>query len=99
MQLPLTITGGGGDKALPQVEIMCHDKWTPHCVLNAATLLKTELGSVPDGKVKIRLESDGSLLDVDEDDVEKVLNHQISSALHQLQMALAEYVTSADFTL
>lgn len=34
---------------------------------------------MPDGKVKIRLESDGSLLDVDEDDVEKVLNHQISS--------------------
>ncbi|KAM3600864.1 uncharacterized protein V6R79_003893 [Siganus canaliculatus] len=36
-----------------------------------ATLLKTEAGSLPDGKVKIRLESDGSLLDVDEDDVEK----------------------------
>lgn len=38
----------------------------------AATLLKTEAGSLPEGKVKIRLESDGSLLDVDEDDVEKV---------------------------
>uniref|UniRef100_A0A3B5APC4 Unconventional myosin-XVIIIa-like n=1 Tax=Stegastes partitus TaxID=144197 RepID=A0A3B5APC4_9TELE len=36
-----------------------------------ATLLKTETGSLPEGKVKIRLESDGSLLDVDEDDVEK----------------------------
>ncbi|XP_044077959.1 unconventional myosin-XVIIIa-like isoform X12 [Siniperca chuatsi] len=36
-----------------------------------ATLLKTEAGSVPEGKVKIRLESDGSLLDVEEDDVEK----------------------------
>ncbi|KAM9499354.1 unconventional myosin-XVIIIa-like isoform 4-T4 [Salvelinus alpinus] len=36
-----------------------------------ATLLKTEPGSLPEGKVKIRLESDGSLLDVDEDDVEK----------------------------
>ncbi|XP_034405969.1 unconventional myosin-XVIIIa-like [Cyclopterus lumpus] len=36
-----------------------------------ATLLKTEAGSLPEGKVKIRLESDGSLLDVDEDDVEK----------------------------
>lgn len=47
-------------------------------VFDAATLLKTEAGSVPDGKVKIRLESDGSLLDVDEDDVEKVFNHQIS---------------------
>lgn len=68
-------------------------------MLNAVTLLKTEAGSVPDGKVKIRLESDGSLLDVDEDDVEKVLNHQISSVLQQLQMALAEYVTSADFKL
>ncbi|XP_031428134.1 unconventional myosin-XVIIIa-like isoform X2 [Clupea harengus] len=36
-----------------------------------ATLLKTEAGSLPEGKVKIRLEHDGSLLDVDEDDVEK----------------------------
>ncbi|KAM9780791.1 unconventional myosin-XVIIIa-like isoform 4-T6 [Syngnathus typhle] len=36
-----------------------------------ATLLKTEAGSLPEGKVKIRLDSDGSLLDVDEDDVEK----------------------------
>uniref|UniRef100_A0A7N5ZRH9 Myosin motor domain-containing protein n=1 Tax=Anabas testudineus TaxID=64144 RepID=A0A7N5ZRH9_ANATE len=36
-----------------------------------ATLLKTEAGSLPEGKVKIRLESDGSLLEVDEDDVEK----------------------------
>lgn len=54
---------------------------------------------MPDGKVKIRLESDGSLLDVDEDDVEKVFNHQISSKPHQLQMALGEYVTAADFKL
>ena len=46
---------------------------------DAATLLKTEAGSLPEGKVKIRLESDGSLLDVDEDDVEKVFNHQIKS--------------------
>ncbi|CAJ1064269.1 unconventional myosin-XVIIIa-like isoform X9 [Xyrichtys novacula] len=36
-----------------------------------ATLLKTQAGSLPEGKVKIRLESDGSLLEVDEDDVEK----------------------------
>ncbi|XP_057677598.1 unconventional myosin-XVIIIa-like isoform X4 [Corythoichthys intestinalis] len=36
-----------------------------------ATLLKTEAGILPEGKVKIRLDSDGSLLDVDEDDVEK----------------------------
>lgn len=68
-------------------------------MFDAATLLKTEAGSVPDGKVKIRLESDGSLLDVDEDDVEKVFNHQISSKPHQLQMALGEYVTAADFKL
>ncbi|XP_077448363.1 unconventional myosin-XVIIIa-like [Stigmatopora argus] len=36
-----------------------------------ATLLKTEADILPEGKVKIRLDSDGSLLDVDEDDVEK----------------------------
>ncbi|XP_068614961.1 unconventional myosin-XVIIIa-like [Brachionichthys hirsutus] len=36
-----------------------------------ATLLKTGADMLPEGKVKIRLESDGSLLDVDEDDVEK----------------------------
>lgn len=37
-----------------------------------ATVIKTEAGSLPEGKVKIRLEHDGSLLDVDEDDIEKV---------------------------
>ncbi|XP_062870815.1 unconventional myosin-XVIIIa-like [Trichomycterus rosablanca] len=37
-----------------------------------ATQLKTEEGTVPEGKVKIRLEHDGELLEVDEDDVEKV---------------------------
>uniref|UniRef100_A0AAY4DS32 Uncharacterized protein n=1 Tax=Denticeps clupeoides TaxID=299321 RepID=A0AAY4DS32_9TELE len=36
-----------------------------------ATLLKTEAGSLPEGKVKIKLEHDGTLLDVDEDDIEK----------------------------
>ncbi|XP_035290732.1 unconventional myosin-XVIIIa-like isoform X3 [Anguilla anguilla] len=36
-----------------------------------ATLIKTEAGSLPEGKVKIRLEHDGALLDVDEEDVEK----------------------------
>lgn len=41
------------------------------CV-SAATRLKSEDGSVPEGKVKIRLEHDGTILDVDEDDVEKV---------------------------
>ncbi|KAL4647202.1 unconventional myosin-XVIIIa isoform X8 [Arapaima gigas] len=36
-----------------------------------ATLLKTETGALPEGKVKIKLEHDGTVLDVDEDDVEK----------------------------
>lgn len=70
-----------------QSQVISHDKLTLHFVFDAATLLKTGAGSLPEGKVKIRLESDGSLLDVDEDDVEKVFNHQIHSELHQLQMA------------
>ncbi|KAM4590088.1 unconventional myosin-XVIIIa isoform 5-T5 [Fundulus diaphanus] len=36
-----------------------------------ATLLKTDSGSLPEGKVKIKLEHDGTILDVDEDDIEK----------------------------
>ncbi|KAM7413755.1 hypothetical protein PAMA_020907 [Pampus argenteus] len=36
-----------------------------------ATMVKTEPGSLPEGKVKIKLEHDGTILDVDEDDVEK----------------------------
>lgn len=78
------------------VEIICHDKLT-HTLLcgDAATLLKMETGSLPEGKVKIRLESDGSLLDVDEDDVEKVFNHQISSELHQLPMTPGECTTAS----
>ncbi|XP_070983768.1 unconventional myosin-XVIIIa-like isoform X7 [Oncorhynchus clarkii lewisi] len=36
-----------------------------------ATLLKTEAGSLPEGKVKVKLEHDGTVLDVDDDDVEK----------------------------
>ncbi|XP_060928908.1 unconventional myosin-XVIIIa [Limanda limanda] len=36
-----------------------------------ATVVKTEDGSLPEGKVKIKLEHDGTLLDVDEDDIEK----------------------------
>ncbi|XP_073336434.1 unconventional myosin-XVIIIa isoform X2 [Pagrus major] len=36
-----------------------------------ATVVKTEDGSLPEGKVKIKLEHDGTTLDVDEDDVEK----------------------------
>lgn len=37
-----------------------------------ATVTRTEAGSLPEGKVRIRLEHDGTVLDVDEDDVEKV---------------------------
>ncbi|XP_072249254.1 unconventional myosin-XVIIIa-like isoform X1 [Leuresthes tenuis] len=36
-----------------------------------ATVIKTEAGSLPEGKVKIKLEHDGTILDVDEDDIEK----------------------------
>nr|XP_033952988.1 unconventional myosin-XVIIIa isoform X7 [Pseudochaenichthys georgianus] len=36
-----------------------------------ATVVKTEAGSLPEGKVKIKLEHDGTLLEVDEDDIEK----------------------------
>uniref|UniRef100_A0A8C1KCK8 Myosin XVIIIAa n=1 Tax=Cyprinus carpio TaxID=7962 RepID=A0A8C1KCK8_CYPCA len=36
-----------------------------------ATQLKMEMGSLPEGKVKVRLEHDGTILEVDEDDVEK----------------------------
>ncbi|XP_065116666.1 unconventional myosin-XVIIIa isoform X3 [Paramisgurnus dabryanus] len=36
-----------------------------------ATQVKTDAGSLPEGKVKIRLEHNGTVLEVDEDDVEK----------------------------
>ncbi|XP_049581000.1 unconventional myosin-XVIIIa isoform X9 [Syngnathus scovelli] len=36
-----------------------------------ATVVKTEPGSLQEGKVKIQLEHDGAILDVDEDDIEK----------------------------
>lgn len=36
-----------------------------------ATVTKAEAGSLPEGKVRIRLEGDGAVLDVDEEDVEK----------------------------
>ena len=41
-------------------------------IFYSATVLKTEAGSLPEGKVKVKLEHDGTILDVDEDDVEKV---------------------------
>lgn len=37
-----------------------------------ATVVKTEAGSLPENKLRIKLEHDGTILDVDEDDVEKV---------------------------
>ncbi|KAM8853718.1 unconventional myosin-XVIIIa isoform 11-T11 [Synchiropus picturatus] len=36
-----------------------------------ATVVRTEPGDISEGKVKIKLEYDGSLLEVDEDDIEK----------------------------
>ncbi|XP_047247983.1 unconventional myosin-XVIIIa-like isoform X3 [Girardinichthys multiradiatus] len=48
-----------------------------------ATLLKTECGSVQEGKVKIKLEHDGTILDVDEDDIEKA-NPPTSDRLEDL---------------
>ncbi|XP_049911309.1 unconventional myosin-XVIIIa isoform X7 [Epinephelus moara] len=36
-----------------------------------ATVVKTEAASLPEGKVKIKLEDDGTILEVDEDDIEK----------------------------
>ncbi|XP_047450750.1 unconventional myosin-XVIIIa isoform X9 [Mugil cephalus] len=36
-----------------------------------ATVVKTEAGSLPENKLRIKLEHDGTILDVDEDDVEK----------------------------
>ncbi|XP_068568631.1 unconventional myosin-XVIIIa isoform X1 [Cebidichthys violaceus] len=36
-----------------------------------ATVVKTEAGSLLEGKVKVKLEHDGTILEVDEDDVEK----------------------------
>lgn len=47
--------------------------------MSIATLLKTEAGSLPEGKVKIKLEHDGTVLDVDDDDVEKV---RVREGLH-----------------
>lgn len=36
-----------------------------------ATVVRTEAGSLPEGKVRIKMEHDGTVLDVDEDDIEK----------------------------
>lgn len=39
---------------------------------SAASQLKSEELSLPEGKVRVKLDHDGAILDVDEDDVEKV---------------------------
>lgn len=64
--------------AKPETHVNIHRSCRASCnrpvsvCVSAATRLKSEDGSVPEGKVKIRLEHDGTILDVDEDDVEKV---------------------------
>lgn len=42
------------------------------CACSAASQLKSEELSLPEGKVRVKLDHDGAILDVDEDDVEKV---------------------------
>ncbi|NXA52734.1 MY18A protein, partial [Nothocercus julius] len=45
----------------------------PHRAALAASQLRTdEASALPDGKVKVKLDHDGAILEVDEDDVEKV---------------------------
>lgn len=63
-----------------------------HFIL-AATVLKTECGSLPEGKVKIKLEHDGTILDVDEDDIEKVSTTwiQLSTDGHQSESDLNSF--------
>lgn len=41
----------------------------PH---SAASQLKSQELSLPEGKVRVKLDHDGTILDVDEDDIEKV---------------------------
>lgn len=45
--------------------------------------MKTESGSLLEGKVRIRLEHDGTMLDVDEDDVEKVRGRRGDAAVRR----------------
>ncbi|KAA8589788.1 hypothetical protein FQN60_005197, partial [Etheostoma spectabile] len=61
-----------------------------------ATVVKTEAGSLPEGKVKIQLEHDGTILEVDEDDVEKVMHmfkgcRRDDSAPHIYSVAQSAY--------
>lgn len=74
------------------------------CVcVSAATLLKSDEGSIPEGKVKIRLEHDGTFLEVDEDDVEKVgsrelgLNHShLNLQYTRLSVCFSQQVLNQD---
>lgn len=42
------------------------------CPCSVGSQLKSEELSAPEGKVRVKLDHDGAILDVDEDDVEKV---------------------------
>lgn len=65
----------------------------------AATLLKVEEGSLPEGKVKIRLETDGSLLEVDEDDVEKVICQLLTVLLTILLTVVLTFLLTVILTV
>lgn len=57
-------TGGGRCQTCP-----CHGLFVPFA---ASQLRADEASLLPEGKVKVKLDHDGAVLDVDEDDVEKV---------------------------
>lgn len=63
----------------------------------AATLLKTEQGTLPEGKVRIKLEHDGTVLEVDEDDVEKVRLKAFSFPAIWLGFPCSSSVALCDF--
>ncbi|XP_076833549.1 myosin-XVIIIa isoform X4 [Brachyhypopomus gauderio] len=80
---PVTILRAAHAAALPKVkteeQIVAEQAWygsekvwlVHKDGFSLATLMKPEAGDVPEGKVKIQLEHDGTVLDVEEDDVEK----------------------------
>lgn len=55
---------------------------------SAATQLKSEELSLPEGKVRVKLDHDGTVLDVDEDDIEKVRRRLLEGAGGGLDWAL-----------
>lgn len=71
-----------------------------HFIL-AATVLKTEYGSLPEGKVKIKLEHDGTILDVDEDDIEKASTTWIQPSTdgHQSESDLNSFCSMCQFKI